>query len=169
MRFDSIRKRRTLLEISAVAVLLSLLDSGALRPEAGFAGTVIDWRTGKPVAGVRVSPSYSIPPVATNEKGEFQFTGLEPNTYTVRAEKIGYARAETFIKIRVGNPKAPIQIAIHPESTIAGCLTTLGIAAWDHVVSFRREQTLAYRDFELGKGRMSAFGEVLLKAAGGFR
>ena len=55
------------------------------------------------------------------------------------------------------------------QSAARGCLTALGITAWNHVVSFCRPQLLANGEFQLCQGGMSSGREVLPESVGSFR
>jgi len=59
----------------------------------GIAGTVTDAQTGAPIPGVRLqitSPSQTVN-TTTDAHGHFVVFSLEPDNYTLTAEKDGYA------------------------------------------------------------------------------
>lgn len=80
----------------AVMIMLAMLAQGTWAlagTTGGISGTLTDSTTGKPVADAKitaVSPSQSAS-TTTDAGGHFTFISLAPDTYTVSAEKDGYA------------------------------------------------------------------------------
>lgn len=81
--------------LCALALLLAVVSSAALAGAGtlgGIAGTVTDAKTGTPIPGVHlkfVSPSGSVT-TTTDGRGHFAVLSLQPDDYTVTAEKDGY-------------------------------------------------------------------------------
>ena len=81
---------------TTVALLVAFVSqaSWALAGSSGgIAGTVTDAKTGAPLPGVRLqitSPSQSVT-TTTDAKGHFIVFSLEPDSYTLTAQKDGYA------------------------------------------------------------------------------
>jgi Carboxypeptidase regulatory-like domain len=81
--------------LGAIALLLAFagsstaLQAGTL---GGIAGTVTDAKTGAPIPGVHlkiVSPSEAVT-ATTDSHGHFSVMSLQPDDYTLTAEKSGY-------------------------------------------------------------------------------
>jgi len=73
---------------------------------------------------------------------------------------------EVIARLQRMRPQTP-ELRDKLQGLIAGCLTVLGIAAWDHAVSFGREQALTNGDFQLGQAGMSARRKILPESGGG--
>jgi hypothetical protein len=83
---------RWLRTLAFVAVLAGQASWAAAGTLGGIAGTVTDSKTGAPVAGAHVditSPSQSIK-VTTDARGHYIAFSLQPDNYTLTAEKDGY-------------------------------------------------------------------------------
>ena len=82
----------------AVLLLVAMLCQGTWAlagTTGGLSGTLTDSTTGKPVADAKISvssPSQNAS-TTTDAGGRFNFLNLAPDTYTVSAEKEGYAPA----------------------------------------------------------------------------
>jgi Carboxypeptidase regulatory-like domain len=82
--------------LSLLAVLVAFIGQASLA-HAGtlgnIAGTVRDASTGAPVAGARIEITSGSQAVATttDAKGHFVVFSLQPDDYTLTAEKPGYA------------------------------------------------------------------------------
>jgi len=115
----------------AIAILLILLACGALllaQSERGAITGEVHDASGAVIQGARVVVTNSATGVAleaaTNDRGEYTFTSLQPNVYTVRAEKRGFrpteekgltVAAETTvradIKLEVGSSTQVVEVA----------------------------------------------------------
>ena len=82
-------KRHVLLLLSVVCLSCTRAD---FDPFATIKGTVIDDSTGValPAVGVALTPPPACGSLETNEDGQYEFTGLDPDNYTVRVWKDGY-------------------------------------------------------------------------------
>jgi hypothetical protein len=92
----------------AWAALFLLLQAPAQQqtPKASIEGFVLRAGTNEPIRGARVTltraitpgtvinitPANAIPPVTTDSQGRFFATGLEAGTYTLVAQRNGFAR-----------------------------------------------------------------------------
>ncbi|MGC1380056.1 MAG: carboxypeptidase-like regulatory domain-containing protein [Candidatus Baltobacteraceae bacterium] len=90
------RKPSSLQRMLALLGLLTVFIGQATVAQAGtlggIAGFVTDSKTGAPIAGVRVqisSPSQSIT-TTTDARGHFIAFSLQPDDYTLTAQKDGY-------------------------------------------------------------------------------
>jgi carboxypeptidase family protein len=89
---------RPLLLCAALLVAFTVQASWALAGTlGGIAGVVTDAKTGAPISGVQLqisSPSQTVT-TTTDAKGHFIALSLQPDTYTLTAEKDGYDTRET--------------------------------------------------------------------------
>jgi len=97
MRKLSIFRRPLILlaVIAALALQASFARAGTL---GGIAGVITDAKSGAPVAGVRLridSPSQSLT-TTTDVHGHYIAFSLQPDDYTVTAQKEGYS-TESFV------------------------------------------------------------------------
>jgi len=106
-------------------------------PSSGFgiAGTIVDADTGAAIAHARVAASaYShrdqYIAVSTGEDGQFAFTNLSPDKYTLRAEARGYFTqsfnqhnfSETAVVVGPNHDSGNIVFALARESSIRGAV-----------------------------------------------
>lgn len=106
-----------------------------LRRGGEIVGRVVD-SEGRGVAGARVtarppSEGYSTldtgRSVATAADGRFRIAGLSEGSYTVGAEKAGYAAAQTERPIALGDgPAAPVELRLTRGVSVAGRVLGLG-------------------------------------------
>jgi hypothetical protein len=109
----------------AVMIMLAMLAQGTWAlagTTGGITGTLTDSTTGKPVANAKisaVSPSQSAE-TTTDAGGHFGFIALAPDTYTVSAEKDGYAPVSTAGVTVFADQSVTLPLTTHPElKTIA--------------------------------------------------
>ena len=81
-----------------VVLAALVLGSSTLSAQGRLSGVVRD-TLGKPVAGVEVSLQGIPRPVATSQKGEFEFRGLKAGTVTVSVRRLGYAPQTMILKV----------------------------------------------------------------------
>lgn len=104
--------------LSLVAVALAGCADGAPPEDDGFDGLDVDDRTGgirgvvvdtsiTPLEGVSVSLNSGEETV-TDATGVFTFTGLEPGTYFVTAEKVLYESAQASAAVEAGVEEPPV-------------------------------------------------------------
>ena len=96
---------------SSSAVPLGWLIALALltTPHLGWAqetgtitGTVTEAQTGQPVADVNVVVVGTLSGAATDTDGQFEITGLAPDTYTVQVSAIGFRTARRSVEVEAG-------------------------------------------------------------------
>ena len=121
--------------------------SSLAQPSATVTGTVIDARTGRPLAGVLVTIDQ--PPLfaETNEDGRFRIAA-PAGTYTVSFRLIGYALRRKSVQLGVSNVELDVQLAegagaYEEHVTVAGTLGRDADEAPGGVALYGRElQTL---------------------------
>jgi hypothetical protein len=106
-------------------IMLAMLAQGTWAlagTTGGISGTLTDSSTGKPVASAKitaVSPSQSAT-TTTDAGGHFTFLALAPDTYTVSAEKDGYAPQSIGGVTVFADQSFTLTMTTHPElKTIA--------------------------------------------------
>lgn len=85
--------RRSLTMLGLVAALAGQAGWASAGTLGGINGVVKDSKTGAPIAGVHLkitSPSQSVD-VTTDAKGHYVVFSLQPDEYTLVAQKSGYA------------------------------------------------------------------------------
>jgi hypothetical protein len=109
----------------AVMIMLAVLAQGTWAlagTTGGISGTLTDTSTGKAVAGAKitaVSPSQTAT-TTTDASGRFNFLALAPDTYTISAEKDGYAPQSIAGVTVFADQSFTIPLTTHPElKTIA--------------------------------------------------
>jgi len=113
----------------SVLVVLSMLCQGtwALAGTTGnLTGTLTDTSTGKAVADAKisaVSPSQSAT-ATTDAGGHFTFLGLAPDTYTVSADKQGYAPVSIAGVTIFADQSLTLSMQTHPELKTIAAVTS---------------------------------------------
>ncbi len=80
-----------------------LLPLAAMGQEQGTVrGTVSDAQTGETIPGVNVTVEGTNQGAATNAEGQYEITGVEAGSYTLRATFVGYEERERQITVRAG-------------------------------------------------------------------
>jgi hypothetical protein len=100
---------------------------------ASVSGHLSNAMTGESIAGatVRLQPfsALSVPDAAlrsvSNAEGAFQFTGVPPGSYLIRAEKDGFIptpldRRATFLVLRSGEARNDVSSQLTPQATAGG-------------------------------------------------
>jgi Carboxypeptidase regulatory-like domain len=85
--------QRSLTILGLLAALTSQISFASAGTLGGINGVVKDAKTGAPIAGVHLkisSPSQTVN-VTTDAKGHYVVFSLQPDDYTLTAEKAGYA------------------------------------------------------------------------------
>jgi TonB-dependent starch-binding outer membrane protein SusC len=72
--------------------------------QATVTGQVVGARGGNPISDVQVYLVENQRGVLTGANGRFLIVNVAPGTYTVRAERIGYATAEQSVDVTAGSP-----------------------------------------------------------------
>jgi protocatechuate 3,4-dioxygenase beta subunit len=99
---------------------------------ASVAGSVIDERTRRPLAGVRVSASSSgsffrdavrSRRARTDARGRFRIPGLAPRRYTVRAAKADYLPVAMPGIVAAVSPPGSVAIALQKAAAVSGRVT----------------------------------------------
>jgi TonB-dependent SusC/RagA subfamily outer membrane receptor len=104
-----------------LAVLcLAVLWPGTAAAQIGgtIRGSVIDAATQRPLANARMILVGQNREARTNEQGQYEFRGIDPGQYTVRATFIGYDRGEDVVSVSTGQiatanfslARAPVQL-----------------------------------------------------------
>lgn len=78
-------------------------------------GTVTDAATGQPVAGATLRLRESGRREVSHADGTFHFDGLAPGSYTLSAERIGYAPAERAVRV-TGGGTAALALPLAPSA-----------------------------------------------------
>lgn len=95
-----------------------------LAPLANLSGTIVDARDGKPIEGAKVELDFSKAPQTTTADGRFEFTNLEPESYTITVEHPGHAKQRTAAILLAPGQNIPnYVIRLDPEATITGQVT----------------------------------------------
>ena len=109
----------------AVMIMLAMLAQGTWAlagTTGGISGTLTDSSTGKPVADAKItatSPSQTSS-TTTDAGGHFNFLALMPDTYTVSADKDGYAPQSIAGVTVFADQSFTLNLTTHPElKTIA--------------------------------------------------
>ena len=109
----------------AVMIMLAMLAQGTWAlagTTGGISGTLTDSSTGKPVADAKItvtSPSQTASST-TDAGGHYSFLALMPDTYTVSAEKDGYAPQSIAGVTVFADQSFTLNLTTHPElKTIA--------------------------------------------------
>ena len=140
----------------AVIIALAMLAQGtwALAGTTGnITGTVTDSTNGRGVADAKitaVAPSQSAS-TTTDASGHFTLLGLAPDTYTVSADKSGYAPVSTGGQSVFADQTITVSLATHPElktiarvtSRAAGNLVKPGITSDTYSVNASAAQRAA--------------------------
>jgi hypothetical protein len=98
-----------------------------LSPESSIAGTVIDSKTHRPVAGVAVQAmlvtwNASASTDFTDDQGRFRITHLEPGRYDAVARAAsGYGRSDGSVRVGLGQHVEDVVIILHPAFRIGPC------------------------------------------------
>jgi hypothetical protein len=85
--------RRSLSAFALLAALIGMSGWATAGTLGGIAGTVTDAKTGAPLAGVHLqisSPSQTLT-LTTDAHGHYIALSLQPDDYTLTAQKDGYA------------------------------------------------------------------------------
>jgi len=85
------RTRAISASVVAVAAFLAFTAVPAVAQTGSITGTVIGGQTGSPLPDVAVEVAGTDIAVATNAQGRFILRAPEPGTYTLVAERDGYA------------------------------------------------------------------------------
>jgi hypothetical protein len=111
--------------VVAWAALFLLLQAPTQQqsPKASIEGFVLRAGTNEPIRAARITltraatpgtvinitPANAIPPVTSDSQGRFLATGLEAGTYTLTAQRNGFAR-QTYGERAVGRPGVPLNV-----------------------------------------------------------
>ncbi len=140
----------------AAVITLAMLAQGTWAlagTTGGISGVLTDSTTGKPVADAKigaVSPSQSAD-TTTDAGGHFSFLALAPDTYTVSAEKDGYAPVSTAGVTVFADQSVTLTMTTHPElktiarvtSRAAGNLVKPGTTSDVYSVNAATQQVVA--------------------------
>lgn len=97
-------------------LLLFLLASPPTAAQAPgrLAGTVRDATTGQPVSAAQVRLTPGGHGVITSRAGAFTFVGLEPGTYTLSVQALGYTAQDVQAEVGTGSAVVTIDVAVAP-------------------------------------------------------
>lgn len=103
------------------------IDLSAVRQVATGAvhGTVTDASTGQPIAGVTIRIRELGRREVSHADGAFHFDGLPPGSYTVAAERIGYAPGERTVRV-VDGLTANAALALAPSALQLSAVVATG-------------------------------------------
>lgn len=119
MRFTM--KLKSAYSIMAVIILSAFTLIAATNPEKGvtnnqvatLSGTVTDGTTGEAIQDATVTLSETGESTRTDENGSFNFSNVEPGSYSISAKASGYQTAEETVE--VSEEGGPVQISLEPE------------------------------------------------------
>lgn len=77
-------------------------DNKADKLTGNISGTVRDYDTHEPIHMVYVTLSSTSKTTYTDMNGQFEFSDLEPQQYSVTVQKTGYQTSRTVINVNVG-------------------------------------------------------------------
>lgn len=98
--------------------LVATEDTGIIR------GIVVDGAI-VPVEGVRITIDSAGLETVTNEAGEFGFQGLEPGTYFLEAERLGFLPAQQSTEVQAGVERPPlVRVLMERDKTFNPYSTT---------------------------------------------
>lgn len=90
--------------VIALGALLLPADHIAAQQQATVTGQVVGARGGNPISDVQVYLVENQRGVLTGANGRFLIVNVAPGTYTIRAERIGYATTEQSVDVQGGSP-----------------------------------------------------------------
>jgi uncharacterized surface anchored protein len=111
-----------------LALLATMAFTGTTLAEPGsIAGTVVDNRTGEPIANALVSArgeNGGSSNARTNERGNYRIADLRPDRYHAAAEARGYELAgyPRAVVVRSGQAVSEISFRLRPVQTQAGAI-----------------------------------------------
>jgi hypothetical protein len=160
-----------------VAVIMATVALGAaeqaLPANAIIAGTVLDARSGRPVAGAYVSLSPrtggSIGPMRTNDSGGFSFEGLTANAYAVVVVARGFRTTSTstsrgvaglWLDLAASEQRRDVTIKLDRDTLVEGQVTYRETAAPGALVYFLRRLS--------ARGPLKPVGRATSDASGRF-
>jgi hypothetical protein len=91
--------------ILLLGFMLLLAINNSCQKTTNFAtiyGTVSDFATNEPISGVSVTLSPGGKNQITGNNGRFEFRDLDPQQYTVQAERNGYQTNHRFVTAETG-------------------------------------------------------------------
>ena len=71
-----------------------------------ISGTVLDFETGTPIQNAAVTLNPTGKNAFTGSDGYFQFNDLDPQQYTVRAQKDGYSTDSKTVNVHAGETES---------------------------------------------------------------
>lgn len=107
-----------------IPLLFTLLyQPAAPTPQrCGIEGTVVSATTGAPLKKATVTlGSNKDLTVTTTAEGKFKFENVEPDDYTIKAERVGYLEGpETVLTLKPGENKTDFVVKLTPQGIISG-------------------------------------------------
>jgi protocatechuate 3,4-dioxygenase beta subunit len=90
--------------------------------KCGVEGTVVSSTTGAPLKKATVTlGSLKDLTVTTTAEGKFKFENVEPDDYTIKAERVGYLEGpETVLTLKPGENKTDFVVKLTPQGIISG-------------------------------------------------
>jgi hypothetical protein len=119
----------------AAAVLLFLFQAPPQSTKTGVEGFVLRAGTNEPIPRAqitmrRMSPGEPIPPITTDSQGRFVFTDLDPGSYSLFAQRNGFARQDygeraagrggTPLTLVAGQQMKDVVFRLVPTAAISG-------------------------------------------------
>jgi len=136
----------TLLRVTVLCSAMILLGGtvfygDALGQTGTIAGTVIDSTTAGPLPGVNVVIVDSRQGTTTDEEGNFQITGVEAGTYTLRATFVGYTEETQEVDVEAGETTT-VDFALTPSDVELQnvVVTALGVERQERALSYSRQE-----------------------------
>ncbi|MFB6248034.1 MAG: SusC/RagA family TonB-linked outer membrane protein [Salinibacter sp.] len=148
------------MSICSVLVILggTVFCPNVLGQQGTIAGTVIDSTTGEALPGVNVIVVGTQQGTTTDSEGNYQITGVEPGTYTLRATFVGYNDGNREVEVEAGE-----------TTTVDFSLTPGGVELQNVVVTAlgveRQERALSYSRQEVGGAELTKAPELNVAAS----
>jgi hypothetical protein len=101
-----VHRSKTLRVAVAILTMLTLVAATTPDEQGHISGRVVDATTGEPVGLASVRVLQARRAMAADEDGRFLFRDLPAGTYTVAAERIGYAPATATVRVMAGETAA---------------------------------------------------------------
>ena len=106
------------------AILILVLCTSAqqtAQTPVGLEGTVLDARTGKPIAGARVNPiPFNANGTFTNDKGAFSLGPLAPGRFQLLVDAPGHVGQTVVIDLAIGERRNGVEIRLEQTGVISG-------------------------------------------------
>jgi predicted Zn-dependent protease len=114
--------RKTFLSLLLLMLAPTTLHAQAWRGNARLQGTVVDQKSGSPVAGAKVMlrmKGNGGPDLTTNAQGKWSVLGLGSGAWNIDVTAAGYVTKQLSLSIAEGERIPPMKIELEPEEVVA--------------------------------------------------